>query len=147
MHYTITPEDIKIEELRHMVTNIWNIKQYRTNLPLPMFFVDPKPAPNNNIQCRIYAAVQYNTLQDVKYLRLHLNRRVTWCKHIFTKQKQLGMTLTKIHWLLGRKSKLSTSNNILIYKAILNQTNLHLPNTTVGYSFHFKHGNPRMLPI
>jgi hypothetical protein len=29
------------------------------------------------------------------------------------------MTLTKMHWLLGRKSKLSTNNNILIYKAIL----------------------------
>jgi hypothetical protein len=27
--------------------------------------------------------------------------------------------LTKMHWLLGRKSKLSTSNKILIYKAIL----------------------------
>jgi hypothetical protein len=29
-----------------MVTD-WNIKQYRTNLPLSMFFVEPKPAPNN----------------------------------------------------------------------------------------------------
>jgi hypothetical protein len=29
------------------------------------------------------------------------------------------MTLTKMHWLLGRKSKLSTSNNILVYKAML----------------------------
>jgi hypothetical protein len=29
------------------------------------------------------------------------------------------MTLTKRHWLLGRKPKLSTSKNILIYKAIL----------------------------
>jgi hypothetical protein len=29
------------------------------------------------------------------------------------------MTITKMHWLLGRKSKLSTSNKILIYKAIL----------------------------
>jgi hypothetical protein len=26
--------------------------------------------------------------------------------------------LTKIYWLLGRKSKLSTSNKILIYKTI-----------------------------
>jgi hypothetical protein len=49
---------------------------------------------------------------------LHLNRRLTWRKNVFTKQKQLGMTLPKMHWLLGWKSKLSTSNNILIYKAI-----------------------------
>jgi hypothetical protein len=50
---------------------------------------------------------------------LHLDRRLTWRKHIFTKRKQLGMTLTKMHRLLGRKSKLSTSNTIPIYKAIL----------------------------
>jgi hypothetical protein len=57
--------------------------------------------------------------QDVKYLGLHLDRRLTGRKHIFTKRKQLGMTLTKMHWLLGRQSKLSTSNKILIYKATL----------------------------
>jgi hypothetical protein len=28
------------------------------------------------------------------------------------------MMLTKMHWQLGRKSKLSTSNKILIYKGI-----------------------------
>jgi hypothetical protein len=44
------PEEIKteIEKLGHTVTNIWNIKQYRTRLPLSMFFfVKMKPAPNN----------------------------------------------------------------------------------------------------
>jgi hypothetical protein len=34
-------------------------------------------------------------------------------------RKKLGITLTKMHWLLGRKSKLSTSNKLLIHKTIL----------------------------
>jgi hypothetical protein len=47
MHYSINPEEIKaeIEKLGHTVSNIWNIKQYRTKLPLFMFFVELKPAP------------------------------------------------------------------------------------------------------
>jgi hypothetical protein len=49
---------------------------------------------------------------DVKYLRLHLDRRRTWHKHIFTKQKQLGIALTKVFWLLGAKPKLP------IYKSV-----------------------------
>jgi hypothetical protein len=56
--------------------------------------------------------------EDVEYLGLHLDRRLNRRKHITTKRKQLGMTLTKMHWLLGRKSKLSTSNKVLIYKAM-----------------------------
>jgi hypothetical protein len=49
MLYSINPDNIKIEieKLRHTVTNVRNIKQYRTKLPLSMFFVDLKSAPNN----------------------------------------------------------------------------------------------------
>jgi hypothetical protein len=49
MHHSINPDDLKSEiiNIGHKVANIWNIKQYRTKLPLPMFFVDLKPAPNN----------------------------------------------------------------------------------------------------
>jgi hypothetical protein len=34
-------------------------------------------------------------------------------------RKQLWITLTKLYWLLGRKSKLSTGNKFLMYKTIL----------------------------
>jgi hypothetical protein len=51
--------------------------------------------------------------EDIKYLRLHLDRRLTRHKHIFAKRKQLAMTLTKMHRLL------STSNKLLIHKTIL----------------------------
>jgi hypothetical protein len=39
--------------------------------------------------------------------------------HIFAKRKRLGLSLTKMYWLVGRKSKLSTNNKLLIYKVIL----------------------------
>jgi hypothetical protein len=64
-------------------------------------------------------SVQLPREEDIKYLGLHLDKRLTWHKHIFAKRKQLGITLTKMYWLLGRKSKLSTSNKLLTYKTIL----------------------------
>jgi hypothetical protein len=50
--------------------------------------------------------VQLPQEEDVKYLGLHLDRRLAWRKHILAKRKQLGITLIKMHWLLDRKSKL-----------------------------------------
>jgi hypothetical protein len=47
---------------------------------------------------------------------------LTWHTHIFAKRKQLGISLTKMYWLLGRKSNLSSNNKLIIYKAILKPT-------------------------
>jgi hypothetical protein len=63
--------------------------------------------------------VQLPQTEEVKYLGLHLDRRLTWHKHIFTKWKQLGITLTKMYWLLGLKSKHTTNNKLFIYKTVL----------------------------
>jgi hypothetical protein len=63
--------------------------------------------------------VQLPQSEEVKYLGLHLDRRLTWRKHIFTKRKHLGLTLTKTYWLFGRQSQLSTPNKLLLYKTIL----------------------------
>jgi hypothetical protein len=63
--------------------------------------------------------VQPPQTEDVKYLGLHLDRRLPGREHIFTKRRQLGIALTKMYWLLGHKSKLSTDNKLLICKIIL----------------------------
>ena len=57
--------------------------------------------------------------EHVKYLGMHLDRRFTWRQHIWMKRKQLDMTLRKMYWILGKKSKLSMENKILLYKSIL----------------------------
>jgi hypothetical protein len=72
-----------------------------------------KRAPGLNKQCATPPKGK------VKYLELRLDRGLTWHKHIFVERKQLGITLTKMYWLLGGKPKLSTNNKLLLYKTIL----------------------------
>jgi hypothetical protein len=75
-------------------------------------------------------------VDDINYLGLQL----TWHKHT----EKLGITLTKLYWLLECKSKLSTSHKCIIQSNT--ETNLDIENTILGYSFHIQHGNLITLP-
>ena len=73
---------------------------------------------------KTFPPVQLNDKQlpqtdDVKYLGIHLDRRLTWCKHITAKRKQLDLKLRNLYWLTGRKSQLALANKLLVYKVIL----------------------------
>jgi hypothetical protein len=39
---------------------------------------------------------------EVKCLGMHLNRRLTWAKHIKTKRKQFNVKAKQMNWLIGR---------------------------------------------
>lgn len=56
---------------------------------------------------------------DARYLGIHLDDKLIWRKHIFTKRLAAGLKLRSLNWMLNRKSKLSLENKIIIYKCIL----------------------------
>lgn len=56
---------------------------------------------------------------QIRYLGLHLDKRLTWKTHIFTKRKQLGLQIRKLYWLIGRRSQLSLTSKLTLYKALL----------------------------
>lgn len=58
-------------------------------------------------------------VDDIKYLGMHLDKGLTWKTHVWKKRKQLGLKMRKHYWLIGRRSKLSLSNKMLVYKAVI----------------------------
>lgn len=54
-----------------------------------------------------------------KYLRLHIDRRLTWKTDIIIKRKQLGLKFSKLYWLIGRRPILSLDSKLMVYKSIL----------------------------
>jgi hypothetical protein len=86
----------------------------------PRAIVDPVTFTARRETCpaALVNNAQLPQAEDVNFLGLYSDRRPTWHKHIFAKRKQLSITLVNMYWLLGRKSYLTTSNTLLIYKAI-----------------------------
>ena len=69
------------------------------------------PVTINNVRIPMQTAA--------KYVGLHLDQHLTWSTHIKTKRQQLNLKLRDKYWLVGRKSKISLRNKLLLYKFVL----------------------------
>jgi len=77
----------------------WRIKANESKSTHITFTLRRRTCPPVNINHR-----QLPQAEHVKYLGMHLDRRLTWKKHILSKRKQLGLKLYQMYWLIGRKS-------------------------------------------
>jgi hypothetical protein len=71
-----------------------------------------------------YPAVTINgtklpVTNEVKYLGLILDQKLTWRPHITAKKTQINLKIRQMNWLIGKKSQLTTENKLLLYKAII----------------------------
>jgi hypothetical protein len=54
--------------------------------------------------------------QEMKYLGLHLNKKLTRLPHIKAKRRHLELKIRNMGWLMDKDSKLSLENKITIYE-------------------------------
>lgn len=58
-------------------------------------------------------------VNTAKYLGITLDVKLRWKEHILIKIKQLKIIKRKLYWMIGRQSKLSIYNILMLYKQIM----------------------------
>jgi hypothetical protein len=77
---------------------------------------------NRRTDCPVVTinGTQLPVKNEVKCLGLILDQKLTWRPHITAKKTPINLQLRlQMNWLIGRKSKLTIENNLLLYKAII----------------------------
>jgi hypothetical protein len=94
--------------------NEWRMKVNETKSSHVTFTLNSNSCPPVSLNNVIVPQVQ-----EVKYLGMFLDRRLTWQSHIWHKRQQLNFKFNQLSWLLTSKSHLSVQNKLLIYKVVL----------------------------
>lgn len=94
--------------------DMWNIKVNTEKSTHVTFTLRKEDCPSPKLKGDTIPSSNY-----VKYLGLHIDRRLNWKKHIQSKRQHLNIKTKKMYWLLGSNSQLSLTNKLILYKTIL----------------------------
>lgn len=56
---------------------------------------------------------------EAKYLGMTLDAKLRWKAHVKKKKAELVVKFRKMYWLMGRRSKMSIHNKLILYKQVL----------------------------
>jgi hypothetical protein len=103
----------RVNQLEAWLSN-WRVKVNETKSAQVTF-------TNRRTDCPVVTIneTQLPVKKEVKYLGLILDQKLTCRPHITAKKTQINLKLRQMNWLIGRKSKLTTENKLLLYKAII----------------------------
>lgn len=90
------------------------IKASETKSVHVTFTLRKETCPVVTLNCKVFP-------QDysAKYLDMHLDRKLTWQKLIWTKRKLLDGRLRSLKWFLGRQSQLNPNNKMVVFKTTI----------------------------
>jgi hypothetical protein len=102
-----------LNQLKAWLSN-WRIKVNETKSAQVTF-------TNRKTDCPVVTinGTQLQVKNEVKYLGLILEQKLTWRPHITVKKIQINLKLCQMNWLIARKSKLTTENKLLLYEVII----------------------------
>lgn len=106
-----------IQEHIHLIDNWlknWKIKVNSTKSTQVTFTLRRETCPPVRLD-----NTEIPQTNSVRYLGLHLDRRLTWAHHIKCKRLQLNSRLKLLHRLLNSKSPISTKHKLILYKSLL----------------------------
>lgn len=104
---------IQLKEMELWLNN-WNINVNTEKSAHVTFSLGRQNCPSLTLNNQV---IPHN--QKVKYLGLHIDRRLTWKQHITAKREHLKLKTNSMYWLIGQKSQLNLQNKVLLYKTIL----------------------------
>jgi len=115
-HEDSTIVSLNLQEHLHIIEKWlkkWKIKVNESKSSHIMFTLRKGHCPAVNVNQTIIPQTE-----AVKYLGLHFDCRLNW-KELVKKIKHIDLKTKEINWLIGRKSRLSIGNKLLIYRAVI----------------------------